>query len=482
MNQQLVKGAAQVAASKRSTWNQAFQENLNASLAAGAKRSMQRKAEKARANAKTASYINSLNSNVDTTSLTASQQSAVSNYLTEQKMTYANAARRIAKLEPTHPAYMRLRDEMNGVQMNFTNLAGSLNQYKKDKIDYLKDFDNSMLSAGNETGSFVEASKIYTDEGSIGIGQGGSLNFYDEEKGEYKKYNEITKPFLKDTGAGNSILQMNEQVYKSGKELTGARRNMVRQKLNNMIGSGGRDTLLSLASDDFVIEGGLGLQDPSLFEKENEALLKQAVLDGYMSVLEDSAAQGAIDNRPKVSGGSGADGRKTLQEEIPVVNDAFEFGNVYSTNVPPNQREDKTLLLVQELNAIDPTKKGNYISRGTLYDMYLQNFKGGDNYELDDNEESRSDFVNKYGNSQVYLFNEKDPISTSPILVNTDSPRELYEFYLKNSNLTSKAQNYHIGQYGSYIANSEKPKENNTTDNNETNTEGSSTENTNNFG
>lgn len=73
MNQQLVKGAAQVAASKRSTWNQAFQENLNASLAAGAKRSMQRKAEKARANAKTASYINSLNSSVDTTSLTASR-------------------------------------------------------------------------------------------------------------------------------------------------------------------------------------------------------------------------------------------------------------------------------------------------------------------------------------------------------------------------------------------------------------------------
>ena len=456
MNQQLVKGAAQVAASKRSTWNQAFQENLNASLAAGAKRSMQRKAEKARANAKTASYINSLNSSIDTTSLTASQQSAVSNYLTEQKMTYANAARRIAKLEPTHPAYMRLRDEMNGVQMNFTNLANSLNQYKQDKIDYLKDFENSMLSAGNETGSFVEASKIYTNEGSIGIGQGGSLNFYDEDKGEYKKYNEITKPFLKDTTAGNSILQMNEQVYKSGKELTGARRNMVRQKLNNMISTGGRDTLLSLASDDFVIEGGLGLQDPSLFEKENEALLKQAVLDGYMSVLEDSAAQGAIDNRPKVSGGRGPGGRKTLQEEIPVVNDAFEFARM-STNVKPQDREAKTRLLVQEINGIDPTKKGNYYSRGDFYNLWL------DGLDIDDNEEVRAEFTSTYGPSQIFLFNEKDPVNSMPISMNTDNPQDLYEFYLKNSNLTSRAQNYHIGQYEGYIANSEKPKENNTT-------------------
>ena len=463
MNQQLVKGAAQVAASKRSTWNEAFQKNLTASLAVGAQKNMQRKAEKARANAKTASYIESLNSNVDTTSLSASQQSAVSNYLSEQKMAYADAARRISKLEPTHPEYMRLRDEMNGVQMNFTNLAGSLNQYKQDKTNYLKDFDNSLLSAGNETGTFVEASKIYTDEGSVGIGQGGSLNFYDENKGEYKKYEEINKPFLKDTTAGNSILQMNEQVYNSGKELTGTRRNMIRQKLNNMISAGGRDTLLSLASDDFVIEGGLGLQDPSLFDKKNEALLKQSVLDGYMSVLEDSAAQGAIDNRPKVSGGGSGDrSRKTLDEEIPVVEDAFEFSQVYSTNVEPGLREDKTLLLVQELNAIDPTKSGNYISRGTLYDMYLRDFKG-DDYELDDDEETRANFINDYGDSQVYIFNEDDPTQPMPVRINTDNPQDLYEFYLKNSNLPTRAQNYHIGKYGSYTTNSEKPKENNTT-------------------
>ena len=300
MNQQLVKGAALIGQSNRSTWNQAFQKNLNASLAEGAKRQMVRKAEKARANAKTAGYIESLNSNVDTTSLSSSQQQAVSNYLTDQKMLYADAARRISKLDPTHPEYMAVRDEMNAVQMNFTNLAGSLNQYKEDKSNYLEDFDNSLLSAGNKTSTYVEASKIYTDEGFVGIGDGGVLNFWNDTKGEYKKYQDIDKPFLKDTKSADGILQLNEQLYNSGKELNGPRRNMVRQKLNNMISSGGRDTLLSLASDDFIIEGGLGLQDPTLFEKENEAFLKEAVLDGYMSVLEDSASQGAIDNRPKV--------------------------------------------------------------------------------------------------------------------------------------------------------------------------------------
>ena len=445
MNQQLVKGAALIGQSNRSTWNQAFQKNLNASLAEGAKRQMVRKAEKARANAKTAGYIESLNSNVDTTSLSSSQQQAVSNYLTDQKMLYADAARRISKLDPTHPEYMAVRDEMNAVQMNFTNLAGSLNQYKEDKSNYLEDFDNSLLSA-------------------VGIGDGGVLNFWNDTKGEYKKYQDIDKPFLKDTKSADGILQLNEQLYNSGKELNGTRRNMVRQKLNNMVSSGGRDTLLSLASDDFIIEGGLGLQDPTLFEKENEAFLKEAVLDGYMSVLEDSASQGAIDNRPKVSGGGrGAGGRKTLQEEIPVVNDAFAFSQM-STNVAPGDREAKTRLLVQEINAIDPTKAGNYYSRGDFYNMWL------DGVGEDDSNEAREIFVNTYGDSQIFLFNEKDPERSMPIKMNTDNPQDLYEFYLKNSNLNTRAQNYHIGQYDGYKNQSSKQ---NTNQKNNTESSGS---------
>ena len=461
----LVAGAGLVGQSKRQNWIDHFQKGLSASMAQAAKQQALSRAKKAQANARTAGYIESLNSNIDVSSLTSSQQRAVTNYLTKQKNVYANAATQIAKIDPDDPAYMRLRDEMNGVQMSFTTLASSLDQFKKDKESYLKDFDNSMLSNGNSTGAFVEASKIYTDEGELAIDDFGNINFWDNDSENYKKYSEIQKPFLKDFQAADKILQINEQVYNSGKSLTGARRNMIRQKLNTLISSGGRDTLLSLASDDFIIEGGLGIQDPTLFDKNNEAALKEAVLNGYMNVLEDSAAQGAIDNAPKYSGGGrGAGGRKTLPEELPAVEDALNFSNVYSTNVKPELREDKTLLLVNELNAIDPTKKGNYISRGTLYDMYLRDFESGDDYELEDTPETRADFINKYGDSQVYLFNEKDPVATSPVMINTDDPRQLYEFYLKNSNLTSRAQNYHIGQYDTYLNSTRKQKQNNKTE------------------
>jgi len=182
------------------------------------------------------------------------------------------------------------------------------------------------------------------------------------------------------------------------------------------------------------------------------------VLDGYMNVLEDSASQGAIDNRPKVSGGGrGAGGRKTLQEEIPVVNDAFAFSQM-STNVAPGDREAKTRLLVQEINAIDPTKAGNYYSRGDFYDTWLYG-KG-----MDDSTEARDAFVDIFGDSQIFLFNAKDPERSMPIKMNTDNPQDLYEFYLKNSNLNTRAQNYHIGQYDGYKNRSSK--ENNNQENN----------------
>ena len=244
----LIRGAALIGASKRSTWGEAMQKGLAQGFAAARIASQNRKAEKAAINSKVAGYIDSLNSNVDLTSLSASQQQAVANYLTEEKMRYADAATRIAKIDPDNPEYMELRDEMNGVKMSFQNLANNLNQYKQDKQAYLEDFDKGLLSDGNEISSLKDASDIYTDGGYAGVGRGGSLVFWDDNSKEYKNYSEMQKPFLKDFSAADKIIQLNESVYNAGSVLSGARENMIRQKLNNMISQGGRQTLLSLAS------------------------------------------------------------------------------------------------------------------------------------------------------------------------------------------------------------------------------------------
>ena len=251
-------------------------------------------AKKNAANQKVASYINQLNSDVDLTSLTETQQQSVNNFLVNGRNEYADIAVRLSKMDdPSSPQYMEDKNRLNSISRSFQNLSSQVKNYKNDKISYLKDFDESLLSDGNKADTVENAASVYTNEADFAVNQSGGLMIWDNNNEDYKGYGEIEKPFLKDFQSADKILSMNEGIYKRGQELTGANETLTRQKLKQMVNKGGRDTLLSLASDDFIMEGGLGLQDPALFEPGNEAALSNAVVDGYMNVLKDSAKQGA---------------------------------------------------------------------------------------------------------------------------------------------------------------------------------------------
>ena len=229
-NNNLITGAALVGQSGRTNWAQSFQQGLNESLKVAAFQNAQKKAAKNAINQKTASYIEALNSNVDLGDLTPDQQNAVTNYLVKKRGEYAEAASQLARIEDvSSPEYMQLRDQMNGVQMSFGNLANELKSYKQDKIDYLKDFDNKLLSEGNDLDALDEASNMYTDKGLLGVSEGGGLVFWNDKKGSYDSYNQIKKPFLKDFKSADAIINLNSQLYNAGASLTGASRNMIRQ-------------------------------------------------------------------------------------------------------------------------------------------------------------------------------------------------------------------------------------------------------------
>ena len=299
MNINLVKGAKALSTPTQPTWDESFSAGLEKGYKGFQEAQQYAKSERNAINQKVAGYIDALDTNVDITELTGTQQKAITNYLVKQRNEYADAASRIAKIDdPSSPMYSELRDKINGIQMSFKSLAGQVNSYKKDKASYLKDFDNNLISDGNDLNTLSESANLYTDGASLGVSEGGGLVFYNEAKETFDSYNQMPKPFLKDFGAADQLLQMNSSVYSSGKALTGARKNMMRQKLNNIISKGGRSSLLSMASDDFIMEGGLGIQDPELFKPGNDDALKQAVMDSYMEVLSNSATQGANDKRP----------------------------------------------------------------------------------------------------------------------------------------------------------------------------------------
>jgi hypothetical protein len=423
-NSDLIRGAGALYASQATDMGASFSKSLEKGIAKARQITQVKKQEKAAIKNRTANFINRLNSTVDVTNLDGAQQQAVTNFLVEGRNEYASLAGQIAKMDPDSGGYMDAVGRMNDIQMSFQTLAGNINTYKKDRVSFLEDFDNGMLSEGNEVNTLGEVSNIYTEGSNFSVSAGGGLQFFDEATGLSKNYSDIQKPFLKDFAAADAIMKMNESLYSSGKSLTGARRNMIQQKLKNLISKGGRNTLMSLASDDFVMEGGLGFQDPMLFEPENQDALKQAVLDGYMNVLDASAAQGAADKAPKTSKNSGLSMTPGLRQELTLQGtDVIERANSF-------------------VSTSDPIELAKILNNGALKTKFFtpEEFIAG----VDDvSEEEKNKWLEANQGKLIY-----DPGSGgSAINLDLSNNDAKYNFFIKNSGLSDNAQGYILQQY-----------------------------------
>ena len=403
-----------------------------------ASRRNQKEAEKKAINSRTASYIDRLNSNVDLTKLSDTQQQGVTSFLSKKKNEYAQLASEISRIEdPTSQRYLEIRDAMNGIQNSFSNLASGLKSYKEDRVNYLQDFDSGKFSEGNDIESLSAASKLYVDRNDFGISESGDLMAWNDTEGNYTSYADFKKPFLKDFKSADEILKIGNSLYNSGTSLNGARKLMIRNQLNQLISKGGKQSLISLAKDDFMIPGGLGIQDETLFEPGNEAQLKEVVINSYLEALGDTARQGANDKRPASSGRSaGLSG--AMQDEVAYgaheAENAFEFASMAGAGVNPS-------IITQQLNSVDPTKGGNYMSREEVYKGWLQREGAGNE------EDSMREFNKKFpASQQIFLYNSRSS-KIIPINVDINDKKDLFRLYLRNSNLSNKVQNHYISNF-----------------------------------
>ena len=123
MNINLVKGAKALSTPTQPTWDESFSAGLEKGYKGFQEAQQYAKSERNAINQKVAGYIDALDTNVDITELTGTQQKAITNYLVKQRNEYADAASRIAKIDdPSSPMYSELRDKINGIQMSFKSL------------------------------------------------------------------------------------------------------------------------------------------------------------------------------------------------------------------------------------------------------------------------------------------------------------------------------------------------------------------------
>jgi hypothetical protein len=136
MNKQLVKGAAIANASEGFVnYGSAIGQSIGSSSEGIIKAMQAKKAQKRAANARTASYIDQLNSDVDLTNLTESQQQNINSFLVEGRNEYAQVAAQLAKMDdPSGTQYMEYKNKLNSISRSFQNLSSQVKNYKEDKI------------------------------------------------------------------------------------------------------------------------------------------------------------------------------------------------------------------------------------------------------------------------------------------------------------------------------------------------------------
>ena len=242
--------------------------------------------------AKVEGYLNNMPAGIELSKIPPAQQQAIDTWSKNQKMVYAEAAKNIGNYEVGSEEYVDAMTAMTSVKASFTNLDNNLTTFKVNKTEYLKSSSEGALSAGNDGAQGDLLAGIYTDESGMSFDPNGNLSFIDFE-GNETALNNVPDFFNKDFQSADALITMNSSIYNAGAKLDGPTKNMYRQKVLNMVKKGGRETLLSLATDDLIQQGGLGIVDQDLLTNPARHVeLEQAVVESYMNILNNSADVG----------------------------------------------------------------------------------------------------------------------------------------------------------------------------------------------
>ena len=149
--------------------------------------------EKAGIQNEVATYMRSLKTDIDFTSLSPEMEKATRGFLTQGKNEFNELANKVARIkDPSSEEYQNAVDRMNEIQREFTTLAGELSSYNQEKINTAANFDANAYSKGVANKDLIVHKNIYglseTGMSPVSI-QNGHLNF--NVNGELVRYDKV---------------------------------------------------------------------------------------------------------------------------------------------------------------------------------------------------------------------------------------------------------------------------------------------------
>ena len=357
-----------------------------------------RKREKALVESKVANYIENMAEPLNVAKISPKYRNSVNKFLIQKRNEYAQAARVASRYSPTSTAYMESVSKMNSISSSFEQLNNQFEIFKKMKDEDLPDFTGRLVSDGNKNSDLNTLTDVLTDKYDISITDDGNISFYTggiSENGEniiiQKELNDLPKYFNKDFKTANEIVKLNKSIYNAGNKLDAASRDFYKLQLKSMLSEGGRETVVSLATDDFIIDGGLGL-DPTLLEDESRHdELTNIVIEQYLNMFDKTATAGfksAEDKRKKqlsnkVIGGGGDKGFKltpAVQQEITLgqgrASKAKESALAFVNAAKAGNWEQVAKNYINFVKGNSSGTARQMITRGEHFKLYASQFSG----------------------------------------------------------------------------------------------------------
>lgn len=140
-----------------------------------------------------ATYMRSLKTDIDFTSLSPEMEKATRGFLTQGKNEFNELANKVARIkDPSSEEYQNAVDRMNEIQREFTTLAGELSSYNQEKINTASNFEANAYSKGVANKDLMVHKNIYglSEAGMAPVSiQKGHLNF--NVDGELVRYDKV---------------------------------------------------------------------------------------------------------------------------------------------------------------------------------------------------------------------------------------------------------------------------------------------------
>ena len=238
------------------------------------------------ADARMAAFMENMPQNIDIAKVPEQMRPEITNFLMDEKDNYFRNAQIAANAGPRSPQYAEAIQNMNTTMQKFQNLDNDLTKLYDTKKKTLEDFDLGSISNGTSADSKDFMTRLTTDEITLGInGESGRLALGDDGS---MNMDNLPKMYYKDHKSAQSILTLNNQLYNNGRPMDAGQESIVRMQLQNIMDQGGIASVRSLATDDHIVPGGLGI-DPDDYTPEE---LKKVVLDQYVNVMKTASQNG----------------------------------------------------------------------------------------------------------------------------------------------------------------------------------------------